>query len=148
MLKVEKTIAALRELYSQGTRKVQCEEGFVYDSELIFYEPAASSDLSELAESYSPLPEDYLTFLSITNGFRPFSNVGCSGEIEIFSINEVFRTNRSYRNPSKLIVAYVYDDYILMDLDAVAAGKREYMFLTEGPCSFEYARSLYCDFQT
>ncbi|MEF2246343.1 SMI1/KNR4 family protein [Paenibacillus sp. IITD108] len=144
---VEKTIKSLCELYKHGTRKIQCEEGFVYDSELIFYEPS-SSEISRLLESYSPLPEDYLKFLSITNGFRPFSNVGCSGEIDIFSIDEIFRTNEPYDNPFKLIVACVYDDNIIIDIEAVAKGKNDYMYLTEGPCDFDDARSLYCDFQT
>ncbi|MBD8498639.1 SMI1/KNR4 family protein [Paenibacillus arenosi] len=145
---VEQTINSLRELYAHGTRKIQCNEGYVYDSELKFYDPSSDNDISLLLESYSPLPEDYLKFLSITNGFRPFSNVECSGEIEIFSIDEILSSNEPYDDPTKVIVACVYNDYFIIDTEAVAQGKKDYMYLLEGISDFDDARSLYCDFQT
>ncbi|NMO96645.1 SMI1/KNR4 family protein [Paenibacillus lemnae] len=145
---LEKTINSLRALYVDGTRKIQGDEGYLYNSELIFYEPSSDIDIARLLDSYSPLPDDYLSFLSITNGFRPFSNVELSGEIEIFSINEVFNSNESLSDPTKVIVACVYDDYFIIDTNAVAQGNKEYMYLLEGISDFDDARSLYCDFQT
>ncbi|TVX92552.1 SMI1/KNR4 family protein [Paenibacillus agilis] len=121
---VEKTINSFRELYAHDTRKIQCNEGYVYDSELIFCDPSSDNDISLLLESYSPLPEDYLKFLSKTNGFRPFSNVECSGEIEIFSIDEVISSNEPFDTDTKVIVACVYDDYFIIDTEQLLKGRK------------------------
>lgn len=120
-----------------------------YNSELLFYEPSSFSDISRLLESYSPLPDDYLKFLSITNGFRPFSEVPITGETEIFSIDEVLEINKHYDHPSMIMIACTNDDYLILDTKDVAQGMSEYMYVIEGGgCPFEFARSLYCDFQT
>ncbi len=39
-------------------------------------------------------------------------------------------------------------DHILIDLEDVRAGKPEYVYVVDCMDNFDYACSLYCDFQT
>ncbi|TVX93732.1 SMI1/KNR4 family protein [Paenibacillus agilis] len=144
---VEEVLKSLAELYSEGSRKVSAENGNLIESELKLY-PASSDSVSLLTERYSPLPEDYLKFLSITNGCRLFEDVVYGGENDIFSAEEVLETNSHYNHPSRIIVAYINGDHIFIDLEDVKAGRTEYMYVYEGGVDFDDASSLYCDFQT
>lgn len=145
---IEKTLETLAYLYRNETRIVQCSEGSYSNGKTIFRKPASEEEISRLLSIYSPLPEDYMKFLSITNGMRPFEDVDWSSENNIFSTSDLMFANEPYASSSWLIVAVICDDCILINLDDVANNKTEYMYLTVGPCDFIDARSLYCDFQT
>ncbi|UHA72060.1 SMI1/KNR4 family protein [Paenibacillus sp. 481] len=145
---VQQVLKSLSELYSQGSRKINADNGYLIDSVIKLTNPASSESISWLTERYPSWPEDYLNFLSITNGCRLFEDVVYSGENEIFSAEEVLETNSHYNHPSKIIVAYICGDHIFIDSEDVKNSGGQYMYVSEGGVDFDDARSLYCDFQT
>ncbi|TVX85955.1 SMI1/KNR4 family protein [Paenibacillus agilis] len=145
---IKKTLQELHDMYAQGTRVVLREEGNNFESICVFQDSATSHDISRLLEKYPDMPKDYLEFLSVTNGLAPFTETDFFGGGDIYRINSVIEFNAPIKHPTRVSVAYISDDYIIIDLDDVRSGKSEYMYVLESISDYDDARSLYCDFQT
>ncbi|WP_175415356.1 SMI1/KNR4 family protein [Paenibacillus algicola] len=127
---------------------IQNIEGFEEEVPLIFNDPVPDDLLVNAVKLISyKLPIDYVDFLKTTNGCMLFDQ-----ENSLYSIEAVLETkdvtDSTYGLPELLIVAYILQDYIMINLKEVAEGKQDYMYTIDAYSPIDCLKSLNCDFQT
>ena len=89
---VEKTIKALQKRLadSHNSLCIQGEEGFTYNATCTFNPPATDEQIAYVEKQTGyKLPDDYKTFLKITNGCRLFDDVQYGGEAYLYSLQQL-----------------------------------------------------------
>ncbi|PIH55329.1 SMI1/KNR4 family protein [Paenibacillus sp. LK1] len=112
------------------------------------FKPSASEDkIKELSDYFStPLPPDYISFLRLCNGASLFEDPEYGGENFLFSAQDVIHYNEA--SHSKIVVANILDDRILIDLESWRNQDQDYLLLSESLYSVEHIGSFYSNFET
>lgn len=108
-----------------------------------FGSPATDQEIEQLSDFFSrPLPDELYQFLKTCNGASLFEDLSYGGESIIYSTADIMTLNES--TSTKIIVANILDDRILIDLDHTD----KYMLLCESLNPIEESRRFSCDFET
>ncbi|WDQ30458.1 SMI1/KNR4 family protein [Paenibacillus marchantiae] len=112
------------------------------------FRPSASEEkIKELSNYFStPLPPDYISFLRLCNGASLFEDPEYGGENFLYSAQDVMHYNEA--SNSKIVVANILDDRILIDLDRWRSHDEQYLLLCESLYSVEHTGSFYSNFET
>lgn len=112
------------------------------------FKPSASEDkIKELSNYFStPLPPDYISFLRLCNGASLFEDPEYGGENFLFSAQDVIHYNEA--SNSKIVIANILDDRILIDLERCHSEDQDYLLLCESLYSVENTGSFYSNFET
>lgn len=145
-----KSISTLKQrlINNGGFIEIQLENGQLDKFGCSFKSPAIDEEWNELIEKIGPLPIDYLALFKLCNGCSLFDHPLYGGENHIFSLSEVLEYNRKGEAVNWLKIAYIYGDYIVINMDKVRNNQSHYLFVTESTDPFEYSRELYCNFET
>lgn len=112
------------------------------------FKPSAPEDkIKELSDYFStPLPPDYINFLRLCNGASLFEDPEYGGENFLYSAQDVMHYNEA--SNSKIVVANILDDRILIDLDRWRSQDEQYLLLCESLYSVEHSGNFYSNFET
>ena len=143
---VEKTIEALQKRLadSHNSLCIQGEGGFTYNATCTFYPPATDEQIAYVEKQTGyKLPDDYKTFLKITNGCRLFDDVHYGGEAYLYSLQQLVEYN-SFYDPFEgcFSVAYIYQEQIVINSE-----REPYLFWKGHIDHFQEARPLQLTFE-
>lgn len=112
------------------------------------FKPSVSEDkIKELSDYFStPLPPDYINFLRLCNGASLFEDPEYGGENFLYSAQDIMHYNEA--SDSKIVIANILDDRILIDLDRWRSQDEQYLLLCESLYSVEHTGSFYSNFET
>ncbi|MFC9706596.1 SMI1/KNR4 family protein [Paenibacillus sp. NPDC056933] len=112
------------------------------------FKPSASEDkIKELSDYFSaPLPPDYIRFLQLCDGASLFADPEYGGENFLYSVQDVIHYNEA--SDSKIVVANILDDRVLIDLDRWRSQDEHYLLLCESLYSKEHTGRFYSNFET
>jgi len=112
----------------------------LYDHKFHFFEPADEVKIKTLKSLFEfPIPNDYIHFLTITNGLALLD------DIKILSVDEVIENKEIFYYPNNIMVISQIqaETHICIDLKAK---DNLHMYVTE-PIGHNKAYSLDCDFK-
>ncbi|WP_024630779.1 MULTISPECIES: SMI1/KNR4 family protein [unclassified Paenibacillus] len=112
------------------------------------FKPSASEDkIKELSDYFStPLPPDYISFLRLCNGASLFEDPEYGGVNFLYSVQDLIHYNEA--SDSKIVIANILDDRILIDLERWRSQDEQYMLLCESLYSTEHTGCFYSNFET
>ena len=103
--------------------------------------PVNNATINTLKNLFAdPIPDDYIHFLTITNGLSLIGDA-----TRLLSVEEVIQIKEIFKYPANiLVIAKLQEEtHICIDLKAK---NNLYMYVTE-PIGFDKAYSLHCDFK-
>lgn len=131
-LLVNKIIHSMKIMLSSNNNIIQVldVEGNLYDASCSFYNPATETEILNLENKIgNKLPLDYIHFLKHCNGCTLFDDVTYGGENVIFAVERVLANHEADTyNPKILKIAYIYGDFIIIDLEKVKNQEKDYLF--------------------
>jgi len=112
------------------------------------FKPSASEDkIKELSQYFSTLlPQDYINFLQLCNGASLFEDPEYGGESTLYSVQDVIHLNNA--SDSRIVIANILDDRILIDLERWRSQDEQYLLLCESLNPIENAGRFYSNFET
>lgn len=109
----------------------------------------ASKDMIDLLknEFSSEFPQDYIDFLECCNGATLYIHPQFGSENVIYTVQDVIDINTANKPFNKVVVACIYDDSIVIDLEKWRNGDSNYLLLCESMNNIEPSKKLYCNFE-
>lgn len=114
------------------------------------FKPPATAEEINLLETTTgfKLPDDYRNFLETCNGCSLFDHHLYGGEAQLHGIQEIIKRYHNVDIKNVLQVAWIYQDIIVIDIDKVKSGEKEYMFVKQSTIFYQPGRNLFCNFET
>ncbi|MCF2946428.1 SMI1/KNR4 family protein [Paenibacillus tarimensis] len=149
---INKTLKSLKKRLNNNNDllELQLGEGYLTEAKCTFNEPINEKDLLDFEKEFGlRIPEDYYNFLTITNGCSLFDHPEYGGEASIYRWQDTM--DATYEDPKeghkKLIIAYIYQDEIVIDLKAYNEGLSNYLMVKGHIDHFHQARPLNMNFE-
>ncbi len=124
-------------------------KGEVVLSKVEFKEPLLKKDLIKIKEI--DLPEDYLSFLKISNGAEFFIDDyhGSQAILKLYSLDEILKNKKFYLESMQIKNQYpigilLDNSELLIDEEALEEG-RDYLLLADGSKRFNYGFQEWLD---
>lgn len=149
-LSIKKTIFTLKKKLEENNHIVtlELEDGTFTDAKCTFYDPVSDEDIMQFTDILGyTLPEDYITFLKLTNGCRLFDHPIYGGENYLYGLWEIARNTYEEPNDGFLKVGYFYEENIYFDLKMYDCGEKNYLYVKEHIDQFREGRALHMNFE-
>lgn len=125
-------------------------EGSVKKVTFQFHPPCSEDELDDFMNQYDlVLPTDYYRFLLMHDGAELFYHPYYGGEFTLFNINAIIdiMNNRDFPN-EWLMIGYHYGQDLLIDMERVINGRKNYMLYRDSMASIDEAHDMGLDFET
>ncbi len=154
---INEILSGLKKRLNNGKLLIQSTDGYCYEAECAFNEPATIKKLEQL-QNKTPfiLPEDYRYFLSLHNGVTLFKGV-FEGQIELYRVEDI---PTYYKTFYEAFYSYLEDDLkdsypigyytdlgmVMINNSRVKNGEKDYLWVTSlDPIIFPYNFQTWLD---
>ncbi|AFH62872.1 SMI1/KNR4 family protein [Paenibacillus caseinilyticus] len=147
---IYKTICSLKERLHEGNGllDIQLQEGYRAKTTCKFNIPALAEDLLSFQKGLGyKLPEDYYNFLTICNGCSLFDHPQYGGEAYLYPWQDIAQFTYEEPDEGYLKIAYIYQDNIVINLNAYNEGNNNYLMVKRHTEHFHEARPLMMNFE-
>ncbi|WP_143317873.1 SMI1/KNR4 family protein [Clostridium sp. HBUAS56017] len=124
-------------------------KGDVILSKMKFNEPLDKQELNKIKDIC--LPEDYISFLEISNGAKFFIDEcnGSQGILELYSLSQIIKEKSFYYNnlqsENEYPIGILLDNAELLVDEIALKNKKDYLFLADGSKKFSYSFQEWLD---
>ncbi|TVX96293.1 SMI1/KNR4 family protein [Cohnella terricola] len=133
---------------SNNIFKLQLDKGYVTESTCKFNDPADAKELDQFITKLGyKLPEDYYTFLMISNGCNLFDHPEYGGESYLHRWQVINEITTEEPSEGYLKIGYIYQSELVIDLKSYQAGDNDYLLIKDCIDQFSESKKLNMNFE-